>query len=825
MLYSRKASDGSDRREALADHVRLVADLCEQNCRKFGVPSLGRLVGIVHDAGKSSEQWQRYLLNDEQSEMIPHAPTGAKLLWQTAQEFSDVSYERYAAEIAELLVWGHHSGLSDVIEPDGAASYEARLQEMPDSGQAEAIEQFQCQVIPENDIRKLLESSAEELQIIHTRFTEHCNADVYPENAKQDALLPEEKQKIKQRRAEKREFFKGLLARMVFSCLCDSDRYASACWENCLEAATYTTDPKLWGELAAKLEKRIDNFPDSPINTARRQISDECLESVKKMREPSGIYRLNVVTGGGKTLAVMRSALYLAQKFDKDHIFYVAPFTTIIDQTAQILRETFGRGDILLEHHSNLISHGKDENENEKQQREKEDQLDTFAERWDIPLILTSQVQFLEALFSGRGQCVRRMHQLCNSVLIFDEVQSVPVKCISMFNLAVNFLAGFCGCTVILCSATQPALEEIARPLRLSEPADLVRDVRKRFPVFDRVRIIDKTQEEPYTAETLSEFVLQLPREVKSVLIVLNTKKAVKEVHAQLKAKGRAGVALFHLSTNMCGAHRLAKITEMNSLLAQHKAVICVSTNLIEAGVDISFDAVIRSKTGLDSLTQASGRCNRNKFVERGYVYLIRYEETGLAMLPDLRRAQDAMTSVLSDMSFASVQDYFSEKTLRAYYRYYYHEQRGSMDYPVPHDAGRTLFDYLAANRKARGEYESRHERAHHGILHQAFRTAGREFRVIDENTTGILVPYDKGVELQRQVLSASDYLDKKTLFRDLQRYSVSVYPDGLRKLEKDHKLRFFENLGIYCLLDEESYDDEYGIVFEGGVDPAKYIC
>lgn len=823
MLYSRKARDGSDRREALADHVRLVADLCEQNCRKIGIPSLGRLVGLVHDAGKSSEQWQRYLLNDERDEMIPHAPTGAKLIRRTAQEFSETSYEQYAAEIAELVVWGHHSGLSDVIEPDGAASYEERLQEPPDAVQAKALARFQQGVVPQDDIRKLLESAAEELRTIMKVFTEHCNADVYPEDVRQENRSSGEKRKILQRRVEKREFFKGLLARMVFSGLCDSDRYASACWKNRLEAATYTTDPKLWGELAAKLEKRLDGFPDSPINTARRQISDECLESVKKMREPSGIYRLNVVTGGGKTLAVMRSALYLARKFGKDHVFYVAPFTTIIDQTAQNLRETFGRGDILLEHHSNLVDPGTDENE--KRLHEKEDQLDKFAERWDIPIILTSQVQFLEALFSGRGQCVRRMHQLCDSVLIFDEVQSVPVKCISMFNLAIDFLAGFCGCTVILCSATQPALEEIARPLRFSEPADLVRDVRKRFPVFDRVQIVDKTQEEPYTAETLSEFVLQLSREIRSVLIVLNTKKAVKEAYAQLKAKGRAGVAFFHLSTNMCGAHRLAKIAEMNSLLAQHKAVICVSTNLIEAGVDISFDAVIRSKTGLDSLTQASGRCNRNKFVERGYVYLIRYEETGLAMLPDLRRAQDAMTRVLSDMPFFPVQDYFSEETLRAYYRYYYHGQRGSMDYPAPHDAGRTLFDYLAANRTARVEYESRHERAHHGILHQAFRTAGREFRVIDENTTGILVPYGKGIELQRQLLSASDYLDKKTLFRELQRYSVSVYPDGLRKLEKDHKLLFFEDLGIYCLLDEESYDDEYGIVFEGGVDPAKYIC
>lgn len=823
MLCSRKARDGSDRREALADHVRLVADLCERSCRKFGVPSLGRLVGLVHDAGKSSEQWQRYLLSDEQSEMIPHAPTGAKLLCRIAQEFPDESYERYVAEIAELVVWGHHSGLPDMVEPDGAASYEERLQEPPDAAQAEAIARFQQGVVPQDDIRKLLKSAAEELRTIMKVFTERCNADVYPEDVRQENRSSGEKRKILQRRAEKREFFRGLLTRMAFSCLCDGDRYASACWENRLEAATYTTDPKLWAELAAKLEKRLDGFPDAPINTARRQISDECLESAKKLREPSGIYRLNVVTGGGKTLAVMRSALYLARKFGKDHVFYVAPFTTIIDQTAQNLRETFGRGDILLEHHSNLVGPGTDENE--KRLREKEDQLDKFAERWDIPIILTSQVQFLEALFSGRGQCVRRMHQLCDSVLIFDEVQSVPVKCISMFNLAIDFLAGFCGCTVILCSATQPALEEIARPLRFSEPADLVRDVRKRFPVFDRVQIVDKTQEEPYTAETLSEFVLQLSREIRSVLIVLNTKKAVKEAYAQLKAKGRAGVAFFHLSTNMCGAHRLAKIAEMNSLLAQHKAVICVSTNLIEAGVDISFDAVIRSKTGLDSLTQASGRCNRNKFVERGYVYLIRYEETGLAMLPDLRRAQDAMTRVLSDMPFFPVQDYFSEETLRAYYRYYYHGQRGSMDYPAPHDAGRTLFDYLAANRTARVEYESRHERAHRGILHQAFRTAGREFRVIDENTTGILVPYGKGIELQRQLLSASDYLDKKTLFRELQRYSVSVYPDGLRKLEKDHKLLFFEDLGIYCLLDEESYDDEYGIVFEGGVDPAKYIC
>ncbi len=823
MIYSRFSEEDFERKELLVDHATTVAELCEKDSSVFGVPSLGRLVGLVHDVGKASTAWQNYLFSDEKEEKIPHAPVGAKMLYEILHEFPDDNWMRYTAEVAALVIWGHHSGLSDVIAPDATSSYKSRLAEPLDHDQKEAVERFFQQIAAKEEIIRLIRAAGSEFKALFSRFSEQCRGDHYLETG----------QVVQLRMKEKRSFLMGLLVRMLYSSLRDNDSYASAAWEREEQTKTYKTASSLWTEMAANLDSRIAGFKDSEIGRARRQISDECLQNVKTFANESGVYRLNVVTGGGKTLTVTRSALYLAERFSKDHIYYVAPFTTILDQTARELRKALKRDDLILEFHSNLVGDKEDEDASGDKERAslawKEAQRAKYAERWDIPFILTSQVQFFNALFAGQRQAAIRAHHLCNSVLIFDEVQSIPVKCISMFNVAVNFLADFCGCVVILCSATQPTFEAVKRPLRLSQPADLVHDVKKRFPVFERVKIVDMTEDQEFDAESLGTFITKLLNEhdgVQSVLIILNTKKAVRDVYDSVLAQGMDKTTVFHLSTNMCGAHIVEILDKVKKRLNERLPVVCVSTNLIEAGVDISFDTVIRSLTGLDRLAQSAGRCNRHKYVTLGNVYLVKYAENGANSISGLGQMQMSMKRVLADLRISGENDYFTEGTLKNYYIYYLYEVKKQFDYPDPDTYRKTLFDYLALNQNATLEYVSSHNWEDKGILHQAFRTAGQKFHVIDQETIGVLVPYAKGAEFQEQVRNyeipqSTD--GKKQWYRQIQRYSVNLYQNKLKELMEKNALEFYEETGLY-LLNKHFYNDSYGVDYGTAIDPSDYI-
>lgn len=303
-----------------------------------------------------------------------------------------------------------------------------------------------------------------------------------------------------------------------------------------------------------------------------------------------GIYRLYIPTGGGKTLSSLRFALNHARRWKKRRIFYFLPYIAVTEQNAQEIRralaDEYGQVEegLALEHHSNLLP------DDEKQYAQ-------LTERWDAPLILTTTVQFFNTLFLGKPQSARRMHSLAGAVLIFDEAQSLPVECLHLFNMACNFLAGFCGVTIVLCTATQPRLGGLNRPLLFNNPVDLIPDCHEKFERLERTII----------------------------LVILNTKEAVYRLYRLLRETGNSlppgeRPSLFYLSTRLCPAHRLDRLDRLRRELERLPAagrrnrppVICFTTPLIEAGVDISFDCVIRSVMGLDSIAQAAGRCNRH---------------------------------------------------------------------------------------------------------------------------------------------------------------------------------------------------------------------
>lgn len=790
MLYARITQDGK-RRETLIHHLEEVACLCSRACGRFGSSNMGNLIGWLHDEGKTPPSWQAYLLCSDPKEKLSHALSGARLLGTQA---TDGSLRCLTAQLAAAAIWGHHSGLQDMVTPEGEPRYEQRIFSESDDRDQEAHEIFFSQIASRKDFDSLFESATQEVQKVHQHLKKLS-----------EKLFPDDQDL----RARSTMVWLGLYQRLLFSCLVDSDRHAAASWEAEEEVMQEESNLPLWERMRDRLEWRLDALPqDKEINGARREISDACLQN--RPTTP-GVYRLNIPTGGGKTLASVRLALRLAQEQDLERILYCAPFTTILEQNARVLRDFLGNGECILEHHSNVI----DETQHDKE--EVSSQREHLAERYDAPIILTTQVQLMDCLFSGRTSAARRMHRLVRSVLIFDEIQSLPIKCTHLFNLAVQFLADFCGCTVILCTATQPAFEQVKYNLRLPECADLVDANSSRFPVFKRV-IVKDFRSCNHTAESLSKWIVTLPETERSLLVVLNTKKAVRDVYLALKGKLPPDVTFFHLSTSMCPAHRLEKIKEMFSLLqaTEKRPVVCVSTNLIEAGVDISFAGVVRALTGLDSAAQAAGRCNRHgELSEPGTLYLIRFDENkALSRLPDLDRAQRSTERVLEDLARGDLEgDMLSSACLERYYLYYYHQQRPFMDYILPTHSNNLidLFSFPSGCDRVINQCLKKPHKGH-TIMPQAFKTAGQHFCVIDRDSTGVIVPYRNGGDICQKIRTTYGFSDKKKLLRQAQLHSVNVFQNHIEDLFLCGAIRQEPKSGLWFLVQSELYDDSLGL-------------
>ena len=374
-----------------------------------------------------------------------------------------------------------------------------------------------------------------------------------------------------------------------------------------------------WEVLSQRLATRLSKFPEATaLDQRRRAISDACMRSAEKGK---GIFTLTVPTGGGKTLASLRFALEHARLHGLDRIVYVVPFTSIIDQNAKVARDILepaddmtNRGRIVLEHHSNLVP----EVETAYQK--------LVAQDWDAPVVYTTMVQFLETLFGAGTRGVRRMHRLSNAVLIFDEVQSLPLRCVHLFNNAVGFLIEHCNSTAVLCTATQPLLDKVDTrkgAMRLHPDSELVPDVPELFDALRRVQVIDRRRPDGWSEAAIADLGLGCLGDEGSTLVIVNTKRAAKRVFAALLESKAEHQHVFHLSTDMCPAHRRSVLGKVRKRLAEDRPVICISTQLIEAGVDISFPVVIRVLAGLDSIAQAAGRCNRNRERPIGNVYVV----------------------------------------------------------------------------------------------------------------------------------------------------------------------------------------------------------
>lgn len=779
--------------QTVPEHCRETAQIASYLLQPLALCGLGYLAGLLHDSGKMTAAFRYYLISAIAGKpvkrgSVPHTFTGLQYILKTFHNHRS-SYESVTAELLACAIGAHH-GQFDLVDEEGSSSFESRLNR-EDIHYNEAIEHFLKECSDKQEIKKRFEIAAREVEFCIDKIT--ALPDPHnPGKANQEIM-----------------FYMGQLARLLLSAVIEGDRRSTAAF----------IDPKLtvqpldlegrriiWQMALDNLEGYIAQLPaDSQINQARKAISEQCANFAD---HPSGIYRLNIPTGGGKTLSGLRFGLAHALKWNKAHVFYIAPLISILEQNADVIRKAVGCADWVLEHHSNIVRDNPDEDELRR--------VELLQESWSAPVIVTTFVQFLNTLFSGEASSVRRYQALTNSVIIIDEVQTVPAHMLSLFNLAMNFLSGVCSSTIILCSATQPCFEEISHSMRISDETPVPYNEEQWRP-FARTKIMDAGA---MRLDEVPGFIEHAMAQVQSVLLICNKKGEAEELYHKLK---RDDWHCFHLSASMCVAHRRFVLEALNSALDEarksNRKALCVSTQLIEAGVDISFDCVIRLCAGMDSVIQAAGRCNRNGEAGRlAPVWIVRCENEKLTGLKDIQRGKKTTSSLLYAFGQEPerfMDDLASDKAIQFYYRALFNDIRSDgenqMDYPVAAEH-MTLFELLSDNAKFVSKGLPATNRF---FLRQAFKTAGRLFKVFDDDTQDVIVPFGEGKELIQQLMSLDDRWQlgqMADLLKLAKPYTVSVYAHQVERLLRQGALMQLCGDAVLALMDGY-YNDETGLI------------
>lgn len=795
--------ESDQKTQSLVSHGRTVSQLCERAAKPIGLPHLAALIGLLHDMGKATKAFCAYLyaaLQDPNAASPHyHAHTGAIYAFQRWFSPENQSpLRRLTAQIMMLCIQGHHMGLADCWNFENESPLLRSLQENEKSVHAEeAIAWFLENVADETELNQRFVESCEELATMFPNFSEA--------SVSQAAMM-------------------GLLCRTLLSMLVDADRWDSACFAYDENPMIVPLNPD-WQALGDTFEcfRAAHLNGTSDINRLRGEISEACYEQASSA---PGIFTLSVPTGGGKTYASLRYALRHAQVNGQQRIFYIIPYNTILDQNAKDIREALDNYPSILEHHANVVMETEDEQTTYKR----------LTERWDSDIILTSLVQFLNACYAAPNSAARRMHRLTNAVLIFDEIQSLPKHCKLLFERAIRFLAAYGHSTVILCTATQPRLSLLPAPKELMPNVDALYEKMKRVQYFPQLNA-------ERTYASAGKRIAQMLAE-RSVLAILNVKRAAWEVYQETTKKLRAcgwsfvtidaeipestlmenaqntpdnQILCVHLSTLLCPAHRRKLLAWVKSYLKAGKRVLCVSTALIEAGINVSFPTVIRDLTGLPSIVQAAGRANRSMEYGHGEVLIWDFpEETNALMhLPDVQNGGDITRSFL-----ISTQVQPEELDTPVMLNHYFEREEGYIrdkgKFSVQIQEGekaetRYLANLLAANRayeNAQGKKEKTL------ILHQSFRTAAKHFYVIEDNTTPVIVPWGEGRNIIAALAGRHEMREEVRLLRKAQAYTVNLYDNTYQRLVREGMIETLGESGV-CVLKEGRYSQEAGVLTE----------
>lgn len=772
--------DGKKYIQTVEEHCHGVAEIAAELLRDIGLEKTAYLAGMVHDLGKFSENFKNYIEKAADGEKVQrgsvnHTFAGVRFL---LEKHSDEQLSGFSDIVLEILAYavGAHHGLFDCVDDNNNNGFTKRIQK-EGIDYLNAAQEFLKICCSKQDIEDLLKQSEKECLPVFNEIEKLAdNVDAKIQNTQIT-------------------FYIGFLARLILSAIIEADRSDTSQFMNGYSEKTVKNISEIWINCIKNVEQKLSTMPlDKPINKTRAQISALCAEAGNL---ESGIYRLNLPTGAGKTLTSLRYALHHALKHNKKRIIFTMPLLSIIEQNAGIIHDYIGNEELIIEHHSNIV---------ETDENDELDKRELLVESWDVPIIITTMVQMLNTLFAGKTANIRRMQALCNSIIVIDEVQTVPDKMLSLFNLALNFLAKICNATIILCSATQPCFEKTMYPLDKSVK-DLITLTKEQETVFKRVRLEYKGEMD---CEELADFAAGILEENNSLLLVCNTKNEAAVMFNLLCSKIK-DVKAFHISAGMCTAHRKETIKEMQEALEnKQQKVLCVSTQVIEAGVDVSFARVIRLLAGMDNIVQATGRENRNReFDGLAPGYIVRLKGEVLKGLSEIEAAKNAAANLLVKYKNSPKiydNDLMSEKAINEYYECLYgNVNDGYHDFYIE-SVRDSILNLMSCNENVDSGKIPEYNKY---FMHQALKTAGGLFTVFDESSIDIIVPYNRGIEIIQEVFAVGDkdYGKLKAVLNEAKLYTVSLFKYQKIKLEEQGALIFVPSAGVYIL--QDGYYDE----------------
>lgn len=701
MKYIAHKNDG--REQSIKEHLEGTAKLAGAFAAKFDKEEWGYCCGMLHDIGKYSKEFQRKIKEDT-NETVDHSTAGAKLCSERNGYYSILSY----------CIAGHHAGLPDFGNTGIRSSLCGRL--------AKKICDYQAY--------------KEEIQI------PDLNTDPI-------AVRPDRNM----------DFSLSVFIRMLYSCLVDADFLDTEMFMQNGDTVRDSGEsiPVLLGKLEQHISGWLKNEAADTINGRRTEILRHCLASGTKEK---GMFRLTVPTGGGKTVASLAFALKHAAAHYMDRIIYVIPYTSIIEQNAQVFREILGNENV-LENHCNV----------DYESSEELKPMQLASENWDKPVVVTTNVQFFESLFANRSSKCRKIHNIANSVVILDEAQMLPLDYLKPCTAVLQELVENYGTSIVLCTATQPALDSFFEQMPMM--TELCPRMEEQFQFFERVTyeklgVISKTD------------LIERLEDEHCALCIVNTKKLAQELYKELEGEG-----VYHLSTSMYPKHRKRVLDEIRKRLKQKEGCVVVSTSLVEAGVDLDFAHVYRQTAGVDSMIQAAGRCNREgeKSAKDSNVFLFDLEDTKTVL--SQKMTIDVARAILQDYENAADLD-----GIRDYFERLYHFRGESLD-------KKHLMDEF-----------------HRGKCN--FETAAKLFKLIEQETKTIFISREPEAEELLQELKWMGA--SKARMRKAGQYCVQVFDNNrnsmvdqlygagmIRPISEDMK-------DFYELISPEQYSEAYGL-------------
>ena len=752
--YLGHLDEETGREQLLFDHLTGVADLAGRFAAAFGEEAMGRLLGLYHDIGKYSREFQAYLRADEGEKKrrrgrIDHSTAGTQEIVKLGEGTGQGKSSRLSKGMAQVMAFciaGHHGGIPNQgttanTAEDGTLLGRLKRQNLPD-------------------------------------YRAYHEADL-PQTLPPSSLLLAQ--------AARAPLSAMLYTRMLFSCLVDADFLDTEDFMSAgnVEREGFASVETLLERLQESLEEKFSKPKTEkekqkrqlPINEKRSALLAESIAAGKEAR--GNLYRLTVPTGGGKTISSLAFALHYAahSKRKRRRIIYVIPYTSIIEQNAAVFRDLLG-SDSVVEHHQNVdYDDVQDTDMNRKR---------LATENWDAPVIVTTNVQFFESLFSNRPSKCRKLHNLAESIVIFDEAQMIPLDYLRPSLAAIEALVRHYDCTAVLCTATQPPLGQFF-PADL-QPIEICPALMENADFFRRTTI--RLREEAMTEERLAAELAAQER----VLCIVNVKKTAQRIFDLLGEQE----GTYHLSTNLYPVHREQVLEEIRERLKDGKPCRVISTSLVEAGVDLDFPCVYREINGLDSIVQAAGRCNREGrgTAEESVVHVFSLEKREKSKVPseNVRLAAELTKEAVRNFG----EDMANPEAIRSYFE--------------------ELYDLI-------GDENLDKKKIVEESQEFSFAKIASDFRFIEDLTRPILIPAT--IEAETLLVRLESGERSRSLMRKVGRYIVTVYTKcnggPFEQLAARGKIRMLdENLAV--LTDMTVYDAQKGLLSNVGEGEGMFV-